>query len=58
LHGAPVGERLLVPTRALDQRGEVFLDGVTVAEVARTVGAPVLAGREFADLLRALDLQA
>jgi putative radical SAM enzyme (TIGR03279 family) len=58
LHGAPVGERLLVPTRALDQRGEVFLDGVGVADVARTVGAPVLAGREFADLLRALDLPA
>jgi putative radical SAM enzyme (TIGR03279 family) len=58
LHGAPVGECLLVPTRALDQRGEVFLDGVTVADVARTVGAPVLAGREFADLLRIVDLQA
>jgi NifB/MoaA-like Fe-S oxidoreductase len=56
LQGMPVGDRLLVPARALDQRGEVFLDGVSVAEVARTVGAPVFAGREFADLLRLLDL--
>lgn len=56
LQGRPTGERLLVPARALDQRGEVFLDGVTVAEAARAVGAPVLAGREFADLLRLLDL--
>jgi putative radical SAM enzyme (TIGR03279 family) len=56
LQGRPTGERLVVPTRALDQRGEVFLDGVTVAEVARAVGAPVLAGREFADLVHLLDL--
>lgn len=56
VQGRRVGGRLLVPTRALDQRGEVFLDGVTVAEVARAVGAPVLAGREFADLLRLLDV--
>lgn len=54
--GAPVGERLLVPARALDQQGDVFLDGVHVADVARTVGAPLLAGREFADLLRLLDV--
>lgn len=50
-----VGERLLAPGRALDQQGEQFLDGVTLAEVARTVGAPVLAGRELADMLRALE---
>jgi NifB/MoaA-like Fe-S oxidoreductase len=56
LRGQSTGERLLAPARALDQRGELFLDGVTVAEVARAVGAPVLAGREFADFVRMLDL--
>lgn len=56
VRGRSIGERLLAPMRALDQRGEVFLDGVTVAEVARAVGAPVLAGREFADLVRMLGL--
>jgi len=57
LAGTRVGDLLLVPGRALDQRGERFLDGTTVAEVARAVGAPVAAGREFADLLRTLGLR-
>jgi NifB/MoaA-like Fe-S oxidoreductase len=57
LAGKRIGDRVLAPGRALDQRGERFLDGVTVADVARAVGAPVVAGREFADLLRALELR-
>jgi NifB/MoaA-like Fe-S oxidoreductase len=57
LVGRRIGELLLVPRRALDQREELFLDGVGVAEVARTLGAPVVAGGEFADLVRALGVR-
>jgi NifB/MoaA-like Fe-S oxidoreductase len=57
LAGMPVGDVVVVPKRALDQKRERFLDGTTVESLAGALGAPVRCGGEFADLLRALELR-
>ncbi|MCL4509271.1 MAG: DUF512 domain-containing protein [Chloroflexi bacterium] len=54
LRGREIGDLLIVPRRALDQHEARFLDGMSVEELAATVGAPVKSGRDFGDLVRVL----
>ncbi len=41
LRGKPLGGRVLIPAVMLRHGGDVFLDGVTLAELSRDLGVPV-----------------
>ncbi|MEA4824880.1 MAG: DUF512 domain-containing protein [Clostridiaceae bacterium] len=43
LHGKPLGEKLLIPSCMLRYGEDVFLDDLTVADVEKALGVPVLA---------------
>jgi putative radical SAM enzyme (TIGR03279 family) len=48
------GDVVLVPRRALEASGRLFLDGMTLQQFRRRVGAPVTMAEEGRDLERAL----
>ncbi|MCD8211974.1 MAG: DUF512 domain-containing protein, partial [Oscillospiraceae bacterium] len=51
LRGGDLGERLLLPENMLRHEGDVFLDDVSAADVARELGVPVeIVGRDGAAL--------
>jgi NifB/MoaA-like Fe-S oxidoreductase len=55
LDGRPLGERLLIPGVMLRRGENVFLDGVSLEQLARRLGVRVrVVGQDGADLLRAL----
>ena len=55
LRGQPLGERLLIPSNMLRAGERVFLDDVTVDDVERELGVPVVAvGQDGYELLDAI----
>jgi putative radical SAM enzyme (TIGR03279 family) len=55
LNGQKLGSKLLIARNMLRSGEEVFLDGITVSDVSKTLGVPVrIVEQDGADLLRAL----
>ena len=55
LRGRPLGERLLIPAVMLRREGDLFLDGMSLADVERELKVPVVAVQtDGASLVRAL----
>ncbi len=57
LAGRDLGDVLLLPRRALNQKGTLFVDDTEFAEFQVAMGVPVKTGNDVADLALALALQ-
>lgn len=56
LSGRELGDALLLPRRALNQAGSLFIDDTTLVEVLEAVSVPVRTGESAADLVEAVGL--